>query len=384
MLAFFAISTHLGGAEKSLLDLVIALKDQNKEFVVVVPKNFGPLIDELNHHQIQWKLFPLPSWLLGLSRNRALDLILNTPYCLAFFPKLFRQLHQFIIENEIQTIHSTGLKFHLLLGLYAHQHTQLRLIIHLRDIVHNKVLKKIFHWLSKKTNISWVANSQITAQSIDPIESQVIYNGFPLRIPSTRDRRLKEELKISQNTPLIGIVGALARWKGQREFIAMAAQLIAQKKPYHFVIVGSEIYDTKGEKGEREWLQQQVEKLGLGHRIHFLAFQKDIQKVYGSLDVLVHASIKPEPFGRVIVEAMACGVAITAAQIGGPTEIIEPFQNGLLHPPGDISAMAQNVAQLIDHPEDTQKIIAEAYKQPQRFSLQNHLQNLTPLLYPKT
>jgi glycosyltransferase involved in cell wall biosynthesis len=68
-------------------------------------------------------------------------------------------------------------------------------------------------------------------------------------------------------------------------------------------------------------------------------------------DALVHASIIPEPFGRVIVEGMAAGLPVIAAGAGGPTEIVTDGVDGLLHRPGDVSSLADALQRLAGDPE---------------------------------
>jgi glycosyltransferase involved in cell wall biosynthesis len=80
--------------------------------------------------------------------------------------------------------------------------------------------------------------------------------------------------------------------------------------------------------------------------VGFVPFQHDVAPVYRSLDVVVHASTLPEPFGLSIVEAMACGRAVVASDAGGVREIVEPGRTGLLHQPGDASDLASRLREL--------------------------------------
>lgn len=379
MLAFFVISTHLGGAEKSLLELAIELKRQGKKILVVTPKDHGPLLDRLEQNNIAWKCLPLPPWLLAVSRKKPLHFLISTPFFVLNYLKLQRQLKNFIQQNTITTIHSTGLKYHLFLGFYSLKHSQIKLIIHLRDIVGQSILKKLFLKISKNKNVVWISNSQVTAQSIAPIKTQIIYNGFIPPNNSHTFQSIKSELNLIDPQPLIGIVGALARWKGQREFIEMAAHLTKQGKKYQYVIVGDEIYDTMGEKGEYHYLQTMVKNLNLSKRVHFIGFRENIWDVYSSLDVLVHASILPEPFGRVVVEALLSGCPVTASSAGGPVEIINSSNVGYLHTPGDVHAMADNVTQILETQGLKAKLAKAGKARAQDFSMTEHVRKMTSI-----
>ncbi len=380
MKAFFVISTHLGGAEKSLLDLVSELYKEKVPLMVVLPKKEGPLIDSLNTQGIPYKILPLPNWILSISRKHRLGFLIKAPLSVIFFLGYFFKLKKFVRQNKVKVIHSTGLKYHFVLGLFALWEKRIFLVIHLRDIVHNKWILSLFNTIAKNPKVRWISNSKATAESISPIVSKVIYNGFPLKSETEQKGTLKQELGLEEKQSLIGIVGAIARWKGQREFIEMARILIERGHDYHFVIVGDEIYDTKGESGELIDLRNRVQKLNLEKRVHFIGFQKNIENVYRSLDVLVHASIKAEPFGRVIVEAMAEGLPVTASSLGGPLEIIKSQENGLRHKPGDVKHMADNVVNILESPQVLQKIVAMGKKRALDFSMESHLREVKQVL----
>ena len=85
----------------------------------------------------------------------------------------------------------------------------------------------------------------------------------------------------------------------------------------------------------------------LDDRIHFLRFDPQPWRLYPEFDVVVHFSMRPEPFGRVIVEAMACGVPVVAAKAGGPEEIVEDGVSGWLTTPGDVPRLSAALARAL-------------------------------------
>src|SRR5262249_25379291 len=87
--------------------------------------------------------------------------------------------------------------------------------------------------------------------------------------------------------------------------------------------------------------------LGLDGRVGFVGHQDDPVSVFRALDVVVHASTRPEPFGRVITEAMACGRAVIATPHGGAAELFEPEVSALSCPPGDADALAAGIPRLV-------------------------------------
>jgi glycosyltransferase involved in cell wall biosynthesis len=150
----------------------------------------------------------------------------------------------------------------------------------------------------------------------------------------------------------VGLIGTFARWKGQDVFLSAAAKvdpsLSAQAR---FYIIGGPIYKTGGSQWSIEELKTRAGGLGLGDRVGFAGFQPDPAAAIRGLDVVVHASTRPEPFGRVIVEGMACGKAVIAVRGGGSAELFEHERTALGIPPDDPEALAAAMSRLIADPE---------------------------------
>ena len=98
---------------------------------------------------------------------------------------------------------------------------------------------------------------------------------------------------------------------------------------------------------------------GLEGRVGFLGFQEDPAEAFRALDVVVHASTRPEPFGLTIVEAMACAKPVVAAAAGGAAELFQDGRDALGHPPGDADALAAAVGRLVDDPALPARLSAE-------------------------
>jgi glycosyltransferase involved in cell wall biosynthesis len=84
--------------------------------------------------------------------------------------------------------------------------------------------------------------------------------------------------------------------------------------------------------------------------VEFRGFREDVAGELARLDILVHASLIPEPFGQVVVEGMAAGLPVVAPRAGGPSEVIEHDVTGLLYEPGDARALASCIGDLADDP----------------------------------
>jgi glycosyltransferase involved in cell wall biosynthesis len=153
-------------------------------------------------------------------------------------------------------------------------------------------------------------------------------------------------------TARVGLVATYARWKGHLVFLEAAARL-ARERPglaARFYVVGGPVYQTGAQFSAAE-LREQAAALGLAGSVGFVGFQERPAAVYRALDVVVHASTRPEPFGLVIAEAMACGRAVVAARAGGAAELFAPGEEALGVPPGDPAALAAAVAALAGDPD---------------------------------
>jgi glycosyltransferase involved in cell wall biosynthesis len=143
----------------------------------------------------------------------------------------------------------------------------------------------------------------------------------------------------------VGLVATFARWKGHETFLKALA-LLPRSLHVRGYIIGGPIYETAGSQVTMADLRRQAEMLGVADHVGFTGFVEDSSAAIRALDLVVHASTDPEPFGLVIAEAMACGKAIVVSQAGGAIELTEPGTNALSHLPGDAPALAARIEDL--------------------------------------
>jgi glycosyltransferase involved in cell wall biosynthesis len=173
-----------------------------------------------------------------------------------------------------------------------------------------------------------------------------IHNGIPAAQYSDRcGGHLRALLNLGNRARLVGLIGRFTPWKGQDFFLRLARKCALEMKDVHFVLIGQAFNEEQDYEAS---LRAHVHRRQLDARVHFVPFQSDLAASLADLDVLVHASLKPEPFGRVIIEAMAAGVPVLAAQAGGVPEIITHETNGLLAPPGDLDAYRDGLRRLLN------------------------------------
>lgn len=207
----------------------------------------------------------------------------------------------------------------------------------------------------------------------------VIYDAVD--VADFRPRRLRDamrsELELAPETCAVGIVAGIQEWKGQAVVIEAVARARAAAPGMICLIVGG--VHRAGNSYARQ-LQERVAALGLGEQVRFVGFRSDVPDVMHALDVVVHASIRPEPFGRVILEGMLLGRPVVAAAAGGVPEFVDHGRTGFLVPPGDSQALADALVMLAGDPELRRRVGTAAQADAlQRFSLARHVEDMTAL-----
>ncbi|MEO1067522.1 MAG: glycosyltransferase [Cyanobacteria bacterium J06638_6] len=254
----------------------------------------------------------------------------------------------------------------LILGALASRLSGKPLVHHLRDIVSPEHFSRANRTLLV-TAANWcaahvIANSAATQAAFiaaggNAETVSVVYNGFapeayqPL---PTAAAELRTELGW-QDKFVVGHFSRLAPWKGQHVLIEALAHC---PKSVVALLVGDALF---GEDDYTEALHQQVHRLGLSDRVTFLGFRSDIPSLMQACDVVAHTSTAPEPFGRVIVEAMLCQRPVIAAAAGGAVELITHDQTGWLCPPDQAQTLGNLISHLYRYPDQTQAIAQAGY-----------------------
>ena len=179
----------------------------------------------------------------------------------------------------------------------------------------------------------------------------IVYNGLDLAdIDQPVDAtQVRAELGLHSDDQVVGCVGRLVPWKGQELFLRALALLSPQRPHLRGVLVGAPEGNTAAYVQQ---LHALAGELGIAERLIWTGYRDDVPRLLHALDLLVHTSIAPEPFGRVLIEAMAAGVVVIGADAGAVPEIITDGVNGLTVPPGDADALASAMARVLDQPDE--------------------------------
>jgi glycosyltransferase involved in cell wall biosynthesis len=326
-------------------------------------------------------------WVKSHFGKSACDIYLSLKFTSDFFlreapkVKLFLRI---IRENDIDMIHThSNLHYGKSEIIAAH-------ISGVPCITHNHAYQKytFFDRIFSKFVTSFIYISKDIAEQYifqgEPrAKGKIIYNGVDISkfVQANDIAMVRQQYNIRPKDILIGIIGRIDWWKGQDYFIEAIGQVVKTMPNLKGLIIGGIYYDHNGRNLQyMNRLRSLVKFFDIDDKIIFTGFRCDIPRLISSLDLVVHASSEPEPFGLVIIEGMAAAKPIIATAAGGVLDIVDDGVNGILVPCKDASAMAQAILKIISNPEWARQIGHAARRRvAERFTIQQQVTALQQL-----
>lgn len=340
---------YIGGAEIALLDLLTYIDRKRYMPVALVPD--GDLSEAL--HQLHVRCVRIPV-LPGLNRYTLLRFLGKLP-----------RLISYVKREQPALIHANTNFASLYSGILS-KTTKIPAIGLIQDI---EALGRMGRWMvrqnTKTIAISEAVSKYLIQEGVPKRKIVRIHHGVDLQKYQLRSGI---DGKNSASHTIIGIVGQLGERKGHL-YLLKAARSITQTCPHVSVwIVGNEPRNSTERYTER--LQSYVKNAQLEQHVTFWGFRKDIPDILAQLDILVLPSLQ-EPFGKIVIEAMAMGKPVIASRVGGVPEIVMHGETGILVPPKDSAAIQQALEQLIHDQEKRKQMGIEGRKRvEQHFSLE--------------
>ncbi len=374
-IVYLNLAAELGGAERSLLDLIASMRETAPDTdLAVLAGSEGPFASAARDTGCRVEVVPAPPALLGIGDSSlkfngraaaAAGLVMRAGPVAIALPGYVRRLRSALESLNPSIVHSNDSKSHF---LAVHAAGRVGIVWHVRDFLGSRrVIGRALAWESRRAMGAIAISASVgrDAQEILPhLPIEVVYNAIDVDhyTPGAGDGTRLDEMAGLPPTPSgavkIGLVGTFGRWKGQDLFLEGAARIIAAAPslPVRFYVVGGPIYKTKGSQFSEADLTAIAAGMRLGEHVGFIGFQRETAWVYRSLDIVVHASRQPEPFGRTIVEAMACGRPVVVARAGGAAELFTHNLDAVGFVAGDARALATTIRSLVDDPERRARI----------------------------
>lgn len=346
----------MGGAELSLLDLATAYANTSK----VLLFEDGTLRKRLEQAGVEVRIAQASDAMLNLRASGGLK-------SLAIIPELW-QMATCITKEAVgyDLIVANSQKAFITAALATLQGSP-PVLWHLRDILTAKHFSRINRlvavFLANRFATQVLVNSKATGQAF--VEAggkehlyRVVYNGFDSQRFDTVNHqdiaKLRDQLDIDQNVPVVGLFSRLSYWKGQHILLEAVKEL----PQVEVILVGEALFGEQDYVAELKLLAAIPELAG---RVHWLGFRDDIPTLMKACDIVVHTSTEPEPFGRVIVEGQLAQKPVIASAAGGALELITDGKTGLLFPPQDALALRQLIKGLISDRSLAESIAQQGY-----------------------
>lgn len=347
-------TSEIGGSDVSLARLVEGLDHDRYTVIVALPSD-GPLVSRLRAAGARVEIMPV---LMKLTSRRGpgffLRFALNYPRAVAALVRFIRREHVSIVHTN--TIHN-------LYGVTAARVAGVPHVWHFREIVwQSGLLRRIELTMARWWSTRIVVTSNAIAGMYGParrwpVQLVRVPNGVETdRFMPGDGTRVRDELRVAPGQPLVGIVCRLDAWKGVDDFLEAAAIVAKADHSAVFAVIGGPII---GQESYEDALKTRARDLGLGARVRFSGWRygpAEMPDVHRALDLLVLASREPEPFGLVLLEAMATAKPVIATAHGGPLDIVEDARTGDLVPPRDPAAMASAILALVRDPARSQRM----------------------------
>lgn len=368
-IAFLNPSCELGGAERSLLDMLASLRATSDSLDLhLIAAGKGPLHEAAAALGVSTHSFLLPPALARLGDSGLRGNRLHAAWALArkglaaagALPSTLRRLDRLLRQIRPDIVHSNGIKTHLLAGLLRYRPAAT--VWHAHDFYSGRpTVAPLLRWAARRVKIV-LAVSRAAAEdarhALGTVPVDVVLNTVDVAEFSPGPGNgawLDGQAGLSpmEAPPIrVGLVATFGRWKGQDIFIDAASRLQREspRLPMRFYIIGGPIYQTGGSQWSVEELRGRAGELCARGQLGFVGFQGKPTPIYHALDIVVHASTQPEPFGRTIAEAMACARPVIVSAAGGAVELFTPDHDALGVPPGDAVALAAAIARLAADP----------------------------------
>jgi len=343
------------GGELALLRTIQALGPAIVPHVVLA--EHGPVCELLQDAGVTWEVLPLGSAGAARRSEGARGALKHGLAYAAYAARVAQRLRA--LSPDL--VHANSLKAGVY-GGFAARLAGVPMVWHVRDRLTADYLPRHaargFRHAVRFLPAGVVANSSVTMRTL-----RLRANQSSEVVPSPVD--VPEWFRHAPDPTLrIVSVGRLSPWKGQDVLLRAFAQAFPSGEA-RLDIVGGALF---GENDYVAELHELADHLGVRDTVRFLGHRRNVWETLASASVLVHCSVIPEPYGNVVAEGLAAGLAVIASDAGGPRELVQRGETGLLTPPGDVLALAAALRRLADNPALRAQLGAAAARSVERLA----------------
>lgn len=346
----------IGGSYFSLLFLVAGLNREQFEPIVVFRRT-NALMEKFQDAGVEVVVFPPPEPVrLGLPRDTSRLPIWLRPIVVVRqginFLRVFAwdglKLAWWLRKKRVDLVHLNNSVTRTHSWMLAAKFLGIPCITHERGMNtrYSSISLYFAPRLAKVVCISRAVRDNLLHHGVTKDNLVVIYNGIdPDQYrPTLTSSEVRRQLGIAPDAPVVGMVGNIRAWKGQEVVVRAIGDLREKYPGLACLLVGTA---TESDSGFLEHLQKLAIRLNVADNLIWTGYQREAGNFTNAMDVVIHASTDPEPFGRVIIEAMALGKPVVGAAAGAVPEILNEPECGLTFPPGDHRVLASMVDRLL-------------------------------------
>jgi glycosyltransferase involved in cell wall biosynthesis len=287
-------------------------------------------------------------------RHRTRETMLRGARAAAAFPLDFIALAAYVRREGIRVIHGTDRPRDAVYTVALGKVTGARSVVHVH-VAWSHGYSAPAKWGVRTADavfsISRFVTETVVATGTARERVHTILNGIDLSgwEPRRDGSDIRRELGIPSDAPLLASVSRLFAQKGQRELLQALARVSRKAPDVRLLIVGADALEVHGSSFTEE-LKVLARDLGVAERVVFTGPRSDVARIMAACDVFALPSFE-EPFGLVFLEAMAMERPVVSLNNGGTPEVVEHGRSGLLSPPHDIDALAENIVTLLANPD---------------------------------
>jgi glycosyltransferase involved in cell wall biosynthesis len=370
--SYFSLLFLVEGLDKSRYSPVAAFYQENQ----LIPRyrNAGCKILLIKKRRTVDLLQAFPV-LKNISKNKSKSIIIKTililqkiiNYFINFIFPSFRCWY-ILLKEKIDLVHLNNTLLRPQEWILASLFTKTKVVAHERGI-NNKFPFQTFFWAKYLKAIICISDAvRINLLKYGFSEKKLfrIYNGLdPERFIAVKSREeTLKEIGINENSPAVGIVGNIKYWKGQKIVVKAMEQVLKEFPNAKCILVGGvSDFDKEYINEIKEIIREDC----LDGSIIFTGQRNDVPDLINSLSVLIHASILPEPFGRVLLEGMALKKPVITTNMGAGPEIVEDGKTGLIVPPEDEKSLAEAILSILRDPDKALTMGIEGRKRLEKY-----------------